>query len=205
VCPVKATRLVPLGLAWMVATAAPLVAQGRDTAVFAGGCFWGVDAVFRHVRGVMRVVSGYSGGNAATARYELVSTHLTGHAESVEVTFDPSQVSYDQLLRVFFTVAHDPTQRNRQGPDEGPQYRSVVFYATPEQQRAALAMIATLSSERAHGDPIVTEVVPLRAFYAAEAYHQDYLARHTTQPYIVFNDLPKLGALKERFPELYRP
>jgi len=202
---VKATRLVPLGLAWMVATAAPLVAQGRDTAVFAGGCFWGVDAVFRHVRGVMRVVSGYSGGNAATARYELVSTHLTGHAESVEVTFDPSQVSYDQLLRVFFTVAHDPTQRNRQGPDEGPQYRSVVFYATPEQQRAALAMIATLSSERAHGDPIVTEVVPLRAFYAAEAYHQDYLARHTTQPYIVFNDLPKLGALKERFPELYRP
>jgi len=202
---VKATRLVPLGLAWMVATAAPLVAQGRDTAVFAGGCFWGVDAVFRHVRGVMRVVSGYSGGNAATARYELVSTHLTGHAESVEVTFDPSQVSYDQLLRVFFTVAHDPTQRNRQGPDEGPQYRSVVFYATPEQQRAALAMIATLSGERAHGDPIVTEVVPLRAFYAAEAYHQDYLARHTTQPYIVFNDLPKLGALKERFPELYRP
>lgn len=201
----KATRLVPLGLAWMVATAAPLVAQGRDTAVFAGGCFWGVDAVFRHVRGVMRVVSGYSGGNAATARYELVSTHLTGHAESVEVTFDPSQVSYDQLLRVFFTVAHDPTQRNRQGPDEGPQYRSVVFYATPEQQRAALAMIATLSGERAHGDPIVTEVVPLRAFYAAEAYHQDYLARHTTQPYIVFNDLPKLGALKERFPELYRP
>jgi len=202
---VKATRLVPLGLAWMVATAAPLVAQGRDTAVFAGGCFWGVDAVFRHVRGVTHVVSGYSGGNAATARYELVSTHLTGHAESVEVTFDPSQVSYDQLLRVFFTVAHDPTQRNRQGPDEGPQYRSVVFYATPEQQRAALAMIATLSSERAHGDPIVTEVVPLRAFYAAEAYHQDYLARHTTQPYIVFNDLPKLGALKERFPELYRP
>ena len=201
----KATRLVPLGLAWMVATAAPLVAQGRDTAVFAGGCFWGVDAVFRHVRGVMRVVSGYSGGNAATARYELVSTHLTGHAESVEVTFDPSQVSYDQLLRVFFTVAHDPTQRNRQGPDEGPQYRSVVFYATPEQQRAALAMIATLSGGRAHGDPIVTEVVPLRAFYAAEAYHQDYLARHTTQPYIVFNDLPKLGALKERFPELYRP
>jgi len=202
---VKATRLVPLGLAWMVATAAPLVAQGRETAVFAGGCFWGVDAVFRHVRGVMHVVSGYSGGNAATARYELVSTHLTGHAESVEVTFDPSQVSYDQLLRVFFTVAHDPTQRNRQGPDEGPQYRSVVFYATPEQQRAALAMIATLSGERAHGDPIVTEVVPLRAFYAAEAYHQDYLARHTTQPYIVFNDLPKLGALKERFPELYRP
>ena len=201
----KATRLVPLGLAWMVATAAPLVAQGRDTAVFAGGCFWGVDAVFRHVRGVTHVMSGYSGGNAATARYELVSTHLTGHAESVEVTFDPSQVSYDQLLRVFFTVAHDPTQRNRQGPDEGPQYRSVVFYATPEQQRAALAMIATLSGGRAHGDPIVTEVVPLRAFYAAEAYHQDYLARHTTQPYIVFNDLPKLGALKERFPELYRP
>jgi len=201
----KATRLAPLGLAWIVAAAAPVLAQGRDTAVFAGGCFWGVDAVFRHVRGVLHVVSGYAGGSAATARYELVSTDTTGHAESVEVTFDPEQVSYQQLLRVFFTVAHDPTQRNRQGPDDGTQYRSVLFYATPEQHRAALALITALERERAYADSIVTEVVPLRAFYAAEAYHQNYLARHLNQPYIVFNDLPKLGVLKRRFPELYRP
>jgi len=201
----KATRLAPLGLAWIVAAAAPVLAQGRVTAVFAGGCFWGVDAVFRHVRGVLHVVSGYAGGSAATARYELVSTDTTGHAESVEVTFDPEQVSYQQLLRVFFTVAHDPTQRNRQGPDDGTQYRSVLFYATPEQHRAALAMITALERERAYADSIVTEVVPLRAFYAAEAYHQNYLARHLNQPYIVFNDLPKLGVLKQRFPELYRP
>ncbi|OLC02676.1 MAG: peptide-methionine (S)-S-oxide reductase [Gemmatimonadetes bacterium 13_1_40CM_4_69_8] len=204
-CQMKATRLAPLGLAWIVAAAAPVLAQGRVTAVFAGGCFWGVDAVFRHVRGVLHVVSGYAGGSAATARYELVSTDTTGHAESVEVTFDPEQVSYQQLLRVFFTVAHDPTQRNRQGPDDGTQYRSVLFYATPEQHRAALAMITALERERAYADSIVTEVVPLRAFYAAEAYHQNYLARHLNQPYIVFNDLPKLGVLKQRFPELYRP
>ena len=201
----KATRLASLGVAWIVGAAAPVLAQGRETAVFAGGCFWGVDAVFRHVRGVLHVVSGYAGGSAATARYELVSTDTTGHAESVEVTFDPRQVSYQQLLRVFFTVAHDPTQRNRQGPDEGTQYRSVLFYATPEQHRAALAMIAALERERAYAESIVTEVMPLRAFYAAEGYHQNYLARHLDQPYIVFNDLPKLGSLKQRFPELYRP
>ena len=201
----KATRLASLGVAWIVGAAAPVLAQGRETAVFAGGCFWGVDAVFRHVRGVLHVVSGYAGGSAATARYELVSTDTTGHAESVEVTFDPQQVSYQQLLRVFFTVAHDPTQRNRQGPDEGTQYRSVLFYATPEQHRAALAMIAALERERAYAESIVTEVMPLRAFYAAEGYHQNYLARHLDQPYIVFNDLPKLGSLKQRFPDLYRP
>ena len=201
----KATRLASLGVAWIVGAAAPVLAQGRETAVFAGGCFWGVDAVFWHVRGVLHVVSGYAGGSAATARYELVSTDTTGHAESVEVTFDPRQVSYQQLLRVFFTVAHDPTQRNRQGPDEGTQYRSVLFYATPEQHRAALAMIAALERERAYAESIVTEVMPLRAFYAAEGYHQNYLARHLDQPYIVFNDLPKLGSLKQRFPELYRP
>ncbi len=204
-CQVKAKRLASLGVAWIVGAAAPVLAQGRETAVFAGGCFWGVDAVFRHVRGVLHVVSGYAGGSAATARYELVSTDTTGHAESVEVTFDPRQVSYQQLLRVFFTVAHDPTQRNRQGPDEGTQYRSVLFYATPEQHRAALAMIAALERERAYAESIVTEVMPLRAFYAAEGYHQNYLARHLDQPYIVFNDLPKLGSLKQRFPELYRP
>ena len=204
-CQVKARRLASLGVAWIVGAAAPVLAQGRETAVFAGGCFWGVDAVFRHVRGVLHVVSGYAGGSAATARYELVSTDTTGHAESVEVTFDPRQVSYQQLLRVFFTVAHDPTQRNRQGPDEGTQYRSVLFYATPEQHRAALAMIAALERERAYAESIVTEVMPLRAFYAAEGYHQNYLARHLDQPYIVFNDLPKLGSLKQRFPDLYRP
>ena len=204
-CQVKAKRLASLGFAWIVGAAAPVLAQGSEMAVFAGGCFWGVDAVFRHVRGVLHVVSGYAGGSAATARYELVSTDTTGHAESVEVTFDPRQVSYQQLLRVFFTVAHDPTQRNRQGPDEGTQYRSVLFYATPEQHRAALAMIAALERERAYAESIVTEVMPLRAFYAAEGYHQNYLARHLDQPYIVFNDLPKLGSLKQRFPELYRP
>ena len=196
---------LPLGLAWIATTAVPAPAQSRETAVFAGGCFWGVDAVFRHVRGVLRVVSGYSGGSAATARYEVVSSDTTGHAESVEVTFDPSQVSYGTLLRVFFTVAHDPTQRNRQGPDEGTQYRSVIFYATPTQQHAALTMIATLGREHAYDGPIVTEVVPLARFYPAEAYHQDYLARHTTQPYIVYNDLPKLKQLEQRFPELWRP
>jgi peptide-methionine (S)-S-oxide reductase len=179
--------------------------QKPETAVFAGGCFWGVDAVFRHVRGVSRVVSGYAGGGAATARYDLVSTSTTGHAESVEVTFDPARVSYEELLRVFFTVAHDPTERNRQGPDIGSQYRSVVFYRTPEQHAAARAMIAALARETAYPRPIVTEVVPLDRFYAAEAYHQDYLAHHTTSPYIVYNDLPKLERLEERFPKLYRP
>jgi peptide-methionine (S)-S-oxide reductase len=179
--------------------------QKPETAVFAGGCFWGVDAVFRHVRGVSGVVSGYAGGGAATARYDLVSTSTTGHAESVEVTFDPARVSYEELLRVFFTVAHDPTERNRQGPDIGSQYRSVVFYRTPEQHAAARAMLAALARETAYPRPIVTEVVPLDRFYAAEAYHQDYLAHHTTSPYIVYNDLPKLERLEERFPKLYRP
>jgi len=179
--------------------------QKTETAVFAGGCFWGVDAVFRHVRGVTGVVSGYAGGGAATAHYELVSTSTTGHAESVEVTFDPARVSYEELLRVFFTVAHDPTERNRQGPDVGSQYRSVVFYRTPEQQAAAMAMIAALGRETAYPRPIVTEVTPLDRFYPAEAYHQDYLAHHTTSPYIMYNDLPKLKRLEERFPKLYRP
>ena len=195
----------------LTAAAGPGAAQTRtsagraDTAVFAGGCFWGVDAVFRHVRGVTGVVSGYSGGGAATARYDLVSTSTTGHAETVEVAFDPARVSYEELLRVFFTVAHDPTERDRQGPDEGSQYRSVVFYRTPEQQRAARAMIVGLKHEAAYPRPIVTEVVPFERFYTAEAYHQDYLARHPASPYIVYNDLPKLKRLEERFPKLFRP
>ena len=179
-------------------------AQVRDTAVFAGGCFWGVDAVFRHVRGVTHVVSGYAGGSAVTAHYVLVSTSATGHAESVEVTFDPQRVSYEELLRVFFTVAHDPTQKNRQGPDEGSQYRSVVFYRTPTQQRAAQAFLAGLAASGEYARPIVTEVAPLDRFYPAEGYHQDYLARHLTSPYIVYNDLPKLRLLEERLPALYQ-
>ena len=175
-----------------------------ETAVFAGGCFWGVDAVFKHVKGVVQVVSGYAGGKAPTAHYEIVSTGETGHAESVEVTYDSSQVSYRQLLQVFFTVAHDPTELNRQGPDVGSQYRSVIFYESDEQRKAAEAYIAELSHTHLFPKPIVTQVVPLDHFYEAEAYHQNYLALHTTQPYIVYNDLPKLDKLEKTFPALYR-
>ncbi len=175
-----------------------------ETAVFAGGCFWGVDAVFKHVKGVIQVVSGYAGGKAQTAHYEIVSTGETGHAESVEVTYDPSQVTYRQLLQVFFTVAHDPTELNRQGPDVGPQYRSAIFYKSVEQQRAAQAYVAELSHTHLYSRPIVTQVVPLDRFFPAEAYHQNYLAQHMTQPYIVYNDLPKLDKLEKTFPALYR-
>ena len=178
-------------------------AQAQASAVFAGGCFWGVDAVFKHVKGVTAATSGYAGGSAASAKYPLVGTGMTGHAESVEVVYDPSQVTYGQLLRVFFSVAHDPTQLNRQGPDWGTQYRSAIFFATPEQQRVAQAYIAQLQAAKVFSQPIVTEVVPLKAFYAAEDYHQNYLALHPESPYIVYNDLPKLTALKTQFPELY--
>jgi peptide-methionine (S)-S-oxide reductase len=175
-----------------------------ETAVFAGGCFWGVDAVFKHVKGVVQVVSGYAGGKAPTAHYELVSTGETGHAESVEVTYDPAQVSYRQLLQVFFTVAHDPTELNRQGPDVGSQYRSAIFYESDEQQKAAQAYITELSHTHMFSKPIVTQVAPLDRFFAAEAYHQNYLAQHMTQPYIVYNDLPKLDKLEKTYPALYR-
>jgi len=175
-----------------------------ETAVFAGGCFWGVDAVFKHVKGVVQVVSGYAGGQAPTAHYEIVSTGETGHAESVEVTYDPAQITYRQLLEVFFTVAHDPTELNRQGPDVGTQYRSAIFYKTPEQQREAQAYIAELSRTHLYERPIVTQVAALDRFYPAEAYHQNYLALHMTQPYIVYNDLPKLDKLSKTFPALYR-
>jgi peptide-methionine (S)-S-oxide reductase len=188
-------------LAWLPVAAA---AQ-TQTAVFAGGCFWGVDAVFKHVKGVTRVVSGYSGGESSTAHYELVSEGTTGHAESVQVTFDPSVVPYSTLLRVFFTVAHDPTTLNRQGPDEGTQYRSAIFFANADQQRVAQAAIAQVTKDKAYQRPIVTQVVPLGAFYPAEEYHQDYLAHHLTQPYIVYNDLPKVEHLKTKYPKLYRP
>lgn len=174
-------------------------------AVFAGGCFWGVDAVFKHVKGVITVVSGYAGGVAADAHYPTVSSGTTGHAESVEVTYDPSQISYRRLLEVFFAVAHDPTQLNRQGPDVGSQYRSAIFYLNEDQHKAAAAYIAELTHAGTFKKPIVTQVVPLARFFPAEAYHQDYLAHHMTQAYIVINDLPKLRDLEHRFPELYRP
>ncbi len=185
-------------------TDAPLAkAKGTQTAVFAGGCFWGVDAVFKHVKGVTQVVSGYSGGNADTAQYERVSMGDTGHAESVRVTYDPSRITYGQLLKVFFSVAHDPTELNRQGPDVGTQYRSAIFYSGDEQKRIAEAYVTQLQQQRTFPGRIVTQIVPLKAFYPAEAYHQDYLARHPDQPYIVINDLPKLAALQRQYPTLY--
>ena len=173
------------------------------TAVFAGGCFWGVEAVFKHVKGVTSAVSGYAGGSAKTAHYEIIGMGLTGHAESVQVTYDPSQISYGQLLRVFFSVAHDPTQLNRQGPDAGTQYRSAIFYADPEQQRIAQAYIDQLSKAKAFARPIVTQLTPLNAFYPAEDYHQDYLAKHPESMYIVINDMPKLNNLRQEFPQIY--
>ena len=178
-------------------------ARGPQTAVFAGGCFWGVEAVFRHVKGVSSAVSGYAGGNAKTAEYMIVGSGTTGHAESVQVTYDPTKVSYGQLLKVFFSVAHDPTQLNRQGPDSGTQYRSAIFTTNDEQMRVAKAYVAQLDRANAFGRPIVTEIVALPKFYPAEAYHQNYLALNPTQPYIVFNDLPKLANLKTQFPDLY--
>jgi peptide-methionine (S)-S-oxide reductase len=192
--------------ALMLMASLPLAAAAQSqTAVFAGGCFWGVDAVFKHVKGVTRVVSGYSGGEASTAHYDIVSEGTTGHAESVQVTFDPAVVPYATLLKVFFSVAHDPTELNRQGPDEGTQYRSAIFFANADQQKAAAAAIAQLTQEKAYKRPIVTQVVPLRKFYPAEDYHQNYLAQHLTQPYIVYNDIPKVEHLKAKYSELYKP
>lgn len=175
-----------------------------QTAVFAGGCFWGVDAVFRHVKGVVEVESGYAGGSADTAHYKMVSTGTTGHAESVRVRFDPAQVSYRQLLAVFFTAAHDPTSRDRQGPDAGPQYRSVVFYTSPEQRKSAEDYIRELSAAHVYAAPIATQVEPLPEFYPAEAYHQDFYAQHRYMGYIVAYDVPKIKRLREQFPALYR-
>lgn len=179
-------------------------ANGTQTAVFAGGCFWGVEAVFRHVKGVRSAVSGYAGGKTKDPTYEMVTTGTTGHAESVQVVFDPAVVSYGELLRVLMAVAHDPTELNRQGPDVGTQYRSAIYFTSDEQRRIAQAYIAQLDGGKAFPKKIATEVAPLAVFYPAEAYHQDYLARHPTQPYIVYNDLPKLDALKKEFPQMYR-
>jgi peptide-methionine (S)-S-oxide reductase len=178
-------------------------ASGQQTAVLSGGCFWGVQAVFQHVKGVIKATSGYSGGSAKTAEYETVSTGETGHAESVEIVYDPSQITYGELLRVFFSVAHDPTQLNRQGPDQGTQYRSSIFYSSDEQKRIAEAYIAQLDKAGVFARRIVTQVVPLQAFYPAEAYHQNYAALHPYQPYIVYNDAPKVEHLRQEFPDLY--
>ncbi|MES2859039.1 MAG: peptide-methionine (S)-S-oxide reductase MsrA [Pseudomonadota bacterium] len=183
---------------------APLAAGKDQVAVFAGGCFWGIEAVFEHVKGVKTAVSGYSGGSALTAKYSLIGTGQTGHAEAVRVVYDPAVVSYGQLLKVYFSVAHDPTQLNRQAPDVGPQYRSEIFAATPAQQALATAYIRQLSAAKAFAAPIVTRVGPLKAFYRAEAYHQDYLRLHPDEPYIVYNDAPKLEHLKQLYPKLYR-
>jgi len=206
-----------LGSAWQSASRAeegvlapapaldqPLAAGQLQTAVLAGGCFWGVQGVFQHVKGVQRVLSGYAGGEQATATYEQVSTDRTGHAESVEITFDPAQISYGEVLRIFFSVAHDPTELNRQGPDTGTQYRSAIFYADESQQRIAQAYISQLEKARAFARPIVTRVDPLKGFYRAEAYHQDFLVHNPTYPYIVINDLPKIVNLKRLFPDQYR-
>jgi peptide-methionine (S)-S-oxide reductase len=180
------------------------VTASSDTAVFAGGCFWGVEAVFEHLKGVSSATSGYAGGSAPSPTYEQVSSGDTGHAEAVLVVYDPSQISYDQLLQVFFTVAHDPTQLNRQGPDVGTQYRSAVFYRNAAQRQATERYIARIREARLYRDAIVTEVAGLKTFYTAEPYHQNYLVRHPNQPYIVINDAPKLEHLRKQFPGLYR-
>lgn len=184
---------------------APLAStKGEQTAVLAGGCFWGVEAVFEHVKGVSDVRSGYSGGSTDTAQYQKVSTGETGHAESVRITYDPTQITYGQLLKVFFSVAHDPTELNRQGPDSGTQYRSAIFYANDAQKRIAEAYIDQLNRAKVFGRLIVTEVAALKSFNEAEAYHQDYLVNHPDEPYIVINDMPKVENLKKELPELYK-
>lgn len=179
-------------------------AKGQQTAVLAGGCFWGIQAVFEHVKGVASVTAGYSGGAANTADYETVSAGTSGHAESVKITYDPSEITYGRLLKVFFAVAHDPTELNRQGPDSGTQYRSAIFYSNEDQRRIAQAYIQQVDRAKVYSGPIVTQVVALRAFYPAEAYHQDFVVHHPHYPYIVINDLPKISHLRQQLPELYR-
>lgn len=203
-----------VALAVFVASAAEFPAPSVDipapatrqkaTAVLAGGCFWGVEAVFERLKGVSEVVSGFAGGSRLTAHYEIVGTGVTGHAESVKISYDPSQISYGRLLEVYFSVAHDPTELNRQGPDEGTQYRSAIFYSNDEQKRVAEAYIQQLNQAKVFPHPIVTQVVPLKGFYDAEEYHQHFLDRNPNNPYIVYNDLPKLKRLQQQFPELLK-
>lgn len=178
--------------------------KGKQTAVLAGGCFWGMEAVFEHLKGVSDVVSGFSGSNAATANYEAVTSGETGHAESVKITYDPSQISYSQLLKIYFSVAHDPTQLNRQGPDRGTQYRSAIFFANDEQKRVAQGYIEQLNKADIFRKPIATQIVPLNSFYAAEEYHQQFIDRNPYYPYVVVHDLPKLAQLQKQFPNMYK-
>ena len=194
--------IAAVGLATVSLTSTARAAT-LQTAVFAGGCFWGVEAVFEHMKGVKAVVSGYAGGTVVNPDYETVTSGRTGHAEAVKVTFDPAVVSYETLLAVFFTVAHNPTELNRQGPDVGTQYRSAIFFTNAEQQKSATTVISQLTQAKAFSRPIVTQVAPLSKFYDAESYHQNYLYSHTDQPYIVYNDLPKIDALKKQYPALW--
>jgi peptide-methionine (S)-S-oxide reductase len=196
-----AARVAPVPVANVdVALAAK---KGKQTAVFAGGCFWGTQSVFERVKGVLDTKAGYAGGSASPATYDRVTTETAGHAESVQVTYDPSKITYGELLRIFFSVAHDPTQLNRQGPDVGTSYRSAIFYANDEQKRIATAYIAQLDAEKVFGKPIVTEVSPLKGFHRAEDFHQDYALKHPDNPYIMVCDRPKIEALKQQFPELF--
>ncbi len=201
--------LAVLALAFPFMMYAPALAAqqsaGTEKVVLAGGCFWGMQAVFAQVRGVKSVVAGYSGGSAATAHYDMVSTGTTGHAESVEIKFDPATITFGQLLAVYFLVAHDPTQLDRQGPDDGTQYRSAIFYTTDAQEHEAQTYIAALTAQRTFPGKIVTQVVPLQAFYPAEDYHQNFVANNPDDPYVVYNDLPKLSALRHQFPDLVKP
>ncbi|MBC1222227.1 peptide-methionine (S)-S-oxide reductase MsrA [Nostoc sp. UCD121] len=196
----SASRVILSAPATDISNAAP---QGKQVAVFAGGCYWGMEAVFEHLKGVSDVVSGFSGGDARTADYTLVSAGLTNHAESVKITYDPSKISYNQLLKVYFLVAHDPTELNRQGPDLGKQYRSAIFFANDEQEQAAQKYIAQLKKSRIFDKPIVTELDPLKGFYQAAAYHQNYIVHHPSDRYVVVNDLPKLAKLQAKFPDMY--
>jgi peptide-methionine (S)-S-oxide reductase len=196
----EGVRLVPAP----TADESPASAPARETAVIAGGCFWGVQGVFQHVNGVVNAVSGYAGGDKSAAHYETVSGGDTGHAESVRITYDPKQITYGKLLQIYFSVAHDPTELNRQGPDEGTQYRSAIFPQSAEQAQIAKAYIAELDKAKVFGEPIVTKIEIGRQFFPAEGYHQDYLTLHPNQPYIAFNDIPKVEALKSLFPAVYR-
>jgi peptide-methionine (S)-S-oxide reductase len=200
-CTVNAASHMPLPAPNADASLAK--ASGKQTAVFAGGCFWGTQAVFERVKGVLKTTTGYSGGSASSATYDQVTTETTGHAESVQVVFDPSKITYGELLRIFFSVAHDPTQLNRQGPDVGTSYRSAIFYANDEQKRLATSYIQQLDHAHIFPGPIVTQVVPLKGFYRAEDYHQDYALHNPDNPYILVCDRPKIAALKEQFPDLF--
>lgn len=200
-CTVKAAPRSPIPPAQTDVALAS--SSGRETAVFAGGCFWGTQAVFERVKGVIATSAGYSGGSKETATYDQVTTETTGHAESVQIVYDPARITYGQLLRIFFSVAHDPTELNRQGPDVGPSYRSAIFYSSPDQKRIAEAYVAQLNSGKVFSGRIVTQVVPLKGFYRAEDYHQDYALHHPNDPYIQVCDRPKINALKQQFPELF--